>query len=357
MPDYTVVVPTYNEAESLPILVKKLRSLNSNVSIVVVDDSLSLETYNIAKQMDCITMHRKNSSGLSSAILAGFKLASTDKVIVMDADLQHPPEVIPKLAEKLNEHEMVIGTRRRKGGGVEGWSLPRKFISWFDNLLAFPIAPSMSDRTTGLFGIRKSLLSKNGASLDTRSWKIALEIVAKCRPESIGEVGYIFKSREKGISKFNAKQSKEIMKQKFRLYPQSQMLRFAAVGNAGMGVAIGVTWAIVELAGLPYQAGIAFSFVASTANNYVLNTVWTFKGKKGYPIGYGKYCLVSLLALGLYEGLTTLFVEIAGLWYLLGFILSILIVFPVNFILSKKFVWNKKKEEQQSILENSPKIA
>ena len=139
-PKVAVVVPTYNEAENLPVLAERLFALDvSELTLIVVDDGSPDGTGEVAKQLaaqydgrvELVQRHRKE--GLGPAYIAGFSHAldaGADVIVQMDADLSHQPEYIPQFIDALGESDVVIGSRYVSGGGVdEHWGIMRRLIS------------------------------------------------------------------------------------------------------------------------------------------------------------------------------------------------------------------------------------
>jgi dolichol-phosphate mannosyltransferase len=146
-------------------------------------------------------MVRKENPGLASSVLDGFKNASGDILVVMDADLSHPPEVIPRLLAPILEGEadFVIGSRYIKGGGVEGWAFHRQIISRIASWLGRVVLGGVHDPASGFFAIRAELV-KN-CDFEVKGFKICTELLTRCRGSRVVEVPYVFKGREKGKSK------------------------------------------------------------------------------------------------------------------------------------------------------------
>jgi dolichol-phosphate mannosyltransferase len=214
----SIIIPTYNERENLPILIERiLKSLNqhniTNYEIIIVDDNSPDGTGEIAEQLakqykNIKVLHRPAKMGLATAFLDGVKLAKGNIVALMDADLQHPPELLPELYQAiLNGYDMAIASRYIKGGGTENWSSKRKIVSKGAIILAhilFPESRKIKDITSGYFTIRKDIIQNK--KLNPIGYKIMLEIVVKAKPKRIIEIPFIFKSRTKGRSKLSSKE-------------------------------------------------------------------------------------------------------------------------------------------------------
>jgi glycosyltransferase involved in cell wall biosynthesis len=203
----SLVIPTYNEKENIGKLVPDVFRVfgESGISgeVIVVDDNSPDGTADAAERLSkkhkVRVIRREGKLGLSSAVLRGFMEARGDVLGVMDADLSHPAEKIPEMVSQLNDYDMVLGSRKVPGGSIEKWPLHRKVISRAASMLARPIT-SIRDPMSGYFFVKRSIL--DGADLDPKGFKIALEIAVKCRPD-VKEVPILFRNRVHGQSKMN----------------------------------------------------------------------------------------------------------------------------------------------------------
>ena len=165
-----VVVPTYNEAENLPVLAERLFALDiPDLILIVVDDGSPDGTGEVAKQLgaqydgrvELVQRHRKE--GLGPAYIAGFSHAldaGADFIVQMDADLSHQPEHIPQFIDALEESDVVIGSRYVSGGGVdEHWGIMRRLISSGGNWgIRTVTGVEVKDATGGFKAFRQSVL-------------------------------------------------------------------------------------------------------------------------------------------------------------------------------------------------------
>ena len=212
----TVVVPTYNEAESLPELVAALRALPVALSLLVVDDNSPDGTGQLAKGLaaDDASIHvlqRKAKEGLRSAYLDGFRLAlaeGAEAVLQMDADLSHDPQRIPAMIDRLQTADMVLGSRYVTGGSVDrDWPRWRRALSAFGNLYARTILGMPStDVTTGFRLWRRATLE--GMPLDRIQsngyvFLVEMAYLAHCLQYRIGEIPIHFTERRHGSSKMS----------------------------------------------------------------------------------------------------------------------------------------------------------
>jgi len=211
----SIITPTYKEAENIPEFTERLwRVLNHlPYELIIVDDNSPDGTADIAEELNSKygnikVLRRPSKLGLASAVKDGFNKAEADVLAVMDADLQHPPELLPKMYEKIEEgHDIVIASRYIEGGGVEGWSPWRKLVSKGATRLAHLILPrtrKIKDPVSGYFIVNREVI--DGIELSVKGFKILLEILDKGNYGSVAEVPYVFKPRKAGKSKLNLKE-------------------------------------------------------------------------------------------------------------------------------------------------------
>lgn len=198
-----IILPTLNEAESLKVLVPEIRNY-TRAEILIVDDS-SDNTTEVADSLGCIVF-RGTGGTLASAVIQGFRNTpqGTKKIIVMDADGQHPPELLPHMILALDHNDMVVASRLNKH--FYGSRL-REVISSWANLTAWVIAPQVKDRMSGYFGFRPDILN-NGTleKLNGLGFKIMLEVLVKGHPETLEQIPYVIRPRILGISKLKKAQ-------------------------------------------------------------------------------------------------------------------------------------------------------
>ncbi|MDR7462501.1 MAG: polyprenol monophosphomannose synthase [Armatimonadota bacterium] len=207
--EVSVVVPTYNERETLSELVGRLhQALGSGYEVVVVDDSSPDGTAELARELGrqypVRVLQRPGKLGLGSAVLEGARAASGRWVVVMDADLSHPPEVVPQLVDALRSGaELAVGSRYVPGGGVRDWPWRRRLMSRVAVALArLWLRERVSDPVSGFFAARRELLLD--PSLEGIGYKILLEVLVRNRGRSVVEVAYVFTDRRGGRSKLGA---------------------------------------------------------------------------------------------------------------------------------------------------------
>jgi dolichol-phosphate mannosyltransferase len=136
--------------------------------------------------------------------MAGFREADGDTLVVMDADLSHPPEAVPRLVDAVRDGtELAVGSRYVAGGGTVDWPLRRRVVSRVACLMGNVLVP-VRDATSGFFALRRSVIE--GVRLDPIGFKIGFEVIARGRYRGVVEVPYTFRDREAGRSKFGTRE-------------------------------------------------------------------------------------------------------------------------------------------------------
>ena len=251
-PTVSVIVPTFREAANLEVLVERvfrtLRTAAISGELILVDDASEDGTVEIvgrlSEQFPIRLMVRKIDRGLSSAVLCGFAQAHADRFVVMDADLQHPPEKIPELLRRLDEPpcDFVIGSRYIAGAGIEDhWPAHRRWVSRVATLLAGPLAP-LSDPMSGFFALRRETWHRARHALNPVGYKIALELYVKCRCLHPVEVPIRFAARYAGKSKLTLREQWRYLRHLARLYRFRYPVGVTIVAVLGACVVMGLTW-------------------------------------------------------------------------------------------------------------------
>ena len=219
-PRVSIIVPTYNEEENVRLLVERIdRALRGMpYEVIFVDDSTD-GTTGLLKDMAARNprvrvFHRSGERGLASAVVLGFRLAHGDRFVVMDADLQHPPELIPTLLHAMDQSgaDIVVPSRYVPGGSTAGFSWLRKAMSLVARWLAHLLVPAVrvtSDPLSGFFLVQRRVVE--GVELAPIGWKVLLEVLARGRYRKVLDVPYAFRARNAGLSKMTLHQQWEFL--------------------------------------------------------------------------------------------------------------------------------------------------
>ncbi len=209
--EFTVIIPVLNEGRNIGRLLQLLTESYKGISILVADDGsrdntqLAVRSF-AERNRNAKLIDRSNAAikGLTASVMDSVRKANTKYVIIMDGDLQHPPEAIRELAEKLKSLDVVGAARRNV---LVSWPWNRKLISMVATELArLRLGKNIQDPLSGFFGARtelfKGVLAKSGKRFEKEGYKVFFDLL-KCCPKGtrIGHVYYDFGLRKGGESK------------------------------------------------------------------------------------------------------------------------------------------------------------
>ena len=303
----------------------------------------------LANQYPIRLITRNFDRGLATAVLYGIRRLRHDYVIVMDADLSHSPEDVPRLFQRLKEEaDFVVGSRYVKGGSTDAkWSSFR----WLNSKVAVILARGLTDLKdpmAGFFGFRRSILA-NAPQLAPVGYKIALEILVKGNCWKVEEIPIAFSERTKGKSKLTLRQQVLYLRHLRRLYrfrfPQtSEIIQFGTVGCSGAVIDLFLFLALTYGGGIDHQLSRAMGFFAAVSWNWYSHRWFTFvggpdkkRGKQwieflaaacvGFTVNWGSYKLLSD------------YVPYLTQHHIVTFFLGILLGSGFNYTLSRWFVF------------------
>jgi dolichol-phosphate mannosyltransferase len=408
----SIIIPTYNESKNILNLLVRLRKVMSNSisvtpEIIVVDDNSPDNTGNIVESYSennielqdsersktnshesrgarfdrnsytrgCSikVVHRSQKSGLVSAILEGIKSSTGQYILVMDADLSHSPEVIPKMISELEKPEIdiVVASRYAIGGSIIGWPIKRRLLSKGAVKIAkygLHIRKEVRDPMSGFFALKRHIIEK--ITIDSAGYKILLEILVKASEARVKEVPYTFKDRKAGQSKLDQHVILEYIKAVYSLYrygqksPRRETIqkgierrrsvlflskagRFYTVGASGLLLNYMVS---VLLANNPtinsgYLQSTIVGIIVSNISNFLLNKFWTFEDRD-FSIRktlkqYALFAGISSGGAAIQLGSLYLFME-SGLSYEVSLITAVALASVSNFLFNKKWTFGEK---------------
>lgn len=345
MTGLSIVLPTYNEAESVGATLAALQEAlaGEDVEYLVVDDDSPDGTAGVAEDAGARVIVRKEERGLGTAVVRGLREARHDRVVVMDADGQHPATAVADLLRRsrTTDADLVVGSRHLEGGDAGGFGPVRRIISGGAALLGKVCLPpvrrhKLSDPMSGLFLVRRDRIDLE--RLRPTGYKILLEILARHDLQRVEEVGYRFGARHGGTSKLGPAVILQYLVHVVALgwqHPENRRIfNFGMVGASGVVVNLGLLALLTEGAGLHYLASAALSVEASILWNFLWNDAWTFRDRRG---GHRlarmlRFNLVALAALGINLATLAFLTEVVGLHYLVSELLAILVTFTFNYL-------------------------
>ena len=361
--ELSLIIPTYNESHNLPILIPSLiqlldRTIPERYELIVVDDNSPDRTWEVARELtsqysQLKVMRRENEKGLSTAVIRGWQVARGQILGVIDADLQHPPEILLQLWHQMQRGaDLAVASRHIEGGGVSEWNLIRRFLSRGAQMLGLLILPEvisrLSDPMSGYFMLRRHTIA--GMPLNPVGYKILIEVVARGRIRWIGEVGYVFRERLAGMSKVTWKQYLEyirhLLKLRLDLLPVKRFIRFGISGFSGVFVDFSIFYLLRTMLSLGLTRSTILSSEIAIINNFLWNDLWTFGDISRRQIGWKKrlkrllkFNLICISGLILNVLLVNFLFNILGINEYISKLIAIGAVTSWNFWFNLKLSW------------------
>ncbi len=358
----SLVIPTYNEGKNVNKIVSLLsgtldRAIPGAYELIIVDDNSPDGTWEIAQALmseypQLRVMRRVEERGLSTAVIRGWQAARGQVLGVIDADLQHPPELLLQLWGEIRRGaDLAVASRHVEGGGVSDWSVIRRFLSRGAQTVGLILLPGVvgrvSDPMSGYFLVRRHCLV--GRTLSPLGYKILIEVLARGRVPWIGEVGYVFQERQEGESKVTSKQYIDYLRHLWRLRlslgPIGRFIRFGTVGITGVIVDT-LVFALMLNWGFGLTRSKIVAAEAGILNNFLWNDLWTFRdvssrqpGKRQFLKRLLKFNTICLAGLILNVLLLNVFYNLLHVHPLIANLMAIAVVTFWNFWVNLKLSW------------------
>jgi dolichol-phosphate mannosyltransferase len=360
-PAISVVIPTRNEAGNVAELIRRLEAATESCSleVIFVDDSTDDTPAVIAdiarhSMFPILLRHRlpeERVGGLGGAVTLGISLSRAPWVCVMDADLQHPPELIPKLLDEAtrSESDVVIASRYCDFGGLGDFGRIRTYVSEGSTMLArlaFPTAlAGVTDPMSGFFLVRRDGLDLRG--LQPRGFKILFEILCRTPDLRKTEVPFRFGERFAGESKASLQEGVRYVRQllDLRFGPSwISFVRFALVGLTGILVNALALAAFAELFGIFYLTAAVLATQVSTLWNFMLTESVVFDrsfSTVGRLRRAALFYAMNNAALGLRGPMLFVLVSTLGIHYMISNIISLVSFTTIRFFTADRLIWRR----------------
>ncbi|HEX6386359.1 MAG TPA: glycosyltransferase family 2 protein [Anaerolineae bacterium] len=365
LPLLSVVVPTRNEATNVEPLLRRLSQAVGHLAleVIFVDDS-SDETANTIRRIAAsfpfavrlLARLPADRNGLSGAVVDGLRAARGEWVAIMDADLQHPPEVVPRMLThaQATGADMVVGSRTADLTGPRGLGFWRALTSQALTIMARTVFPRLlknaSDPLTGLFLIRRQAVDADLLRPD--GFKILLEILVRCPHLHVSEVFFDFAPRHHGASKADLHEGFRFFRHLLRLrltaYPE--FTRFLTVGTLGLVGNNLILLLLVERFGLHYLLSVVLAAELFTLLNFYLTETWVFSGRRQGHLSrrFLSFWLMNHLFLfALRLPIIFYLVSSSLAHYVVANLLSILAVSLLRYVLSEQWIWTSRLLSRQ----------
>jgi dolichol-phosphate mannosyltransferase len=396
--DLSVVIPTYNESENILGLLESIREKTPpslSTEIIVVDDNSPDRTGHLAEsysrtlvkgsvgaigpvgkgqtQFSLSVIHREGKKGLVSAIMEGIKSSKGQNILVMDADLSHSPDVIPRMVHELSSPgtDIVVASRYVRGGSIIGWPFKRRLISKGAVKIAqygLGLNKKVTDPMSGFFALKRHIIEN--LKIDSAGYKILLEILVKSDDAQIKEIPYTFTNRTAGKSKLDNTVIRDYIKAVYHLYRYgrtsgkaiswlrrvrkrrtvlflSKAGRFYTVGASGLLINYFVSVLLFSssFASLGYIQATIVGIIVSNISNFLLNKAWTFEDRDFAPRKtlrqYGLFAAITSGGAGIQLAVLHVLLQ-SGLSYEAALLIAVGIASISNFLLNKKLTFGEK---------------
>jgi len=409
--DLSIIIPTYNESENILYLLGSIKekippSLSSE--IIVVDDNSPDRTGELAEiysralgkddagvqepsstetrlhkdsnliEKDQINfsisvIHRDEKKGLVSAVMDGIKSSKGQHILVMDADLSHSPDIIPKMVKELSSSDVdiVVASRYIKGGSIIGWPFKRRLISKGAVKIAqygLGLNKKVTDPMSGFFALKRHII--DNVKINSAGYKILLEILVKSDNARVKEIPYTFTNRTAGKSKLDNAVIRDYIKAVYHLYRYgrtsgkaiswlrrvrkrrtvlflSKAGRFYTVGASGLLINYFVSVLLFSssFASLGYIQATIVGIIVSNISNFLLNKAWTFEDRdfslRKTLRQYGLFAAITSGGAGIQLGVLHVLLQ-SGFSYEAALLIAVGIASISNFLLNKKLTFGEK---------------
>jgi dolichol-phosphate mannosyltransferase len=350
-------VPTYNEAPNVGELVRRVTAAVSGIDaeIIFVDDSIDdtpevIRTIALDAALPVRLIHRdQRTGGLGGAVVEGFRAADADLCLVMDGDLQHPPEKIPEMLERFaqGDVDVVVASRYAGGGTSHGLAdRSRVLVSKASTAVTKAMFPvrlrDVTDPMTGFFLISRAAVDLDG--LRPRGFKILLEILVR-RTFRVAEVPFHFADRHAGESKASLRQGVHFLTQLAALR-FGKMSLFAVIGGLGAIANIAIV-ALLSGLGVDYIVAAVIAAEATIIGNFVLLERFVFADMRGQASGvwtrFAKSFAFNNAEAVIRIPIVALMVETGHISVVVATAVTLVVAFVVRFVFHSLVVYAPRK--------------
>ncbi|MFE2284209.1 glycosyltransferase [Streptomyces sp. NPDC059443] len=371
----TLIIPTFNEAGNIAELLSRLAAAlpaHLPCEVLFVDDSTDdtpavIEKAALEHAFPVAVLHRESpEGGLGGAVVEGIKRADTDWIVVMDADLQHPPHLVPELVGEGTRTgaDLVVASRYIAGGSRAGLAGSYRIAvsrgaTWLTKGL-FPRAlRGISDPMSGFFAMRRAAIGgENGSSGSSESgsgalkplgYKILLELAVRCRPARVAEVPFVFQDRYSGESKSTAREGLRFLTHLAALRsatPLARMIGFGLVGLSGFVPNLAALWLLTHAVSMNYLLAEVVANQAGVLWNFLLIETLLFRDRRRHrhwADRMGRFTLLANADLLLRIPLIAVFVGTLGFGVLTATALALVTTFVLRFAATEALVYLPRK--------------
>jgi len=358
--ELAIVVPTFNEIESIDVLVSAVQAAleGHNYEIIIVDDDSPDGTADRVREIArrdrrVLCLQRIGRRGLSGAFIEGALATAAPIVAVIDGDMQHDEMLLPAMLKILRTRdlEVVVGSRYLEKGGVGNWTGGRILVSQLATAVTRRVTGvTLSDPMSGFFMIRSEMLRRLAPQLSGIGFKILLDLFITA-PSVIrfAELPYRFRARPLGTSKMDAKVALEFVellldKAVGHIVP-AKFVIFSVVGTLGVVVHLFVLTLVFKEWGFDFESGqIAATLVAMTSN-FALNNALTYYDRRlsgwRWINGWFSFALASSIGAIANVGIATYLFSVQETPWLLSAVAGVLVGVVWNYTVTAIFTWRR----------------
>jgi dolichol-phosphate mannosyltransferase len=358
-PELTIVIPTYNERENLPILIDRIKKLldGHDWEIIVVDDDSPDGTSAVARSLGkqdrrVRSIRRIGRRGLSGAFLEGALASQARYIGVIDADMQHDESLLLTMLERIRQGDidLVVASRYTEGGSAACFSSWRARASlWATNLARKILKVELSDPMSGFFMVRRDLVEEAAPLLSSQGFKILLDIVSSVKGIiRVAELPYLFRNRLHGESKLDARVAFDfaelIMGRLTSNMVSFRFILFCLVGLIGLVLHL-LLLRLGLSAGLRFEVAQVLSTIIIIAQNFALNNSLTYRNQrlKGLKFinGLVRFEIICSISIISNVSVASWVYGLGNGWWVAG-IAGAIMSSAWNYIMSAAFVWRQR---------------
>jgi dolichol-phosphate mannosyltransferase len=372
-PLISLVIPTFNEAGNIPELLARLASAvpaDLTCEVIFVDDSTDDTPRVIAQTArDCrlavSVMHRdKPEGGLGGAVAAGLREASAPWIVVMDADLQHPPSLVPQLvaAGQRAGADLVVASRYTAGGshtGLDGGFrvLASSLTTRLAKLTFRRQLRQVSDPMSGFFAVRAAALDTG--LLRPLGYKILLELIVRCRLRRVTEVPYQFQDRFAGESKASLSEGWRFLRHLVMLRctgVRASMLAFGLIGLSGIVPNLATLWLLSKPLGMNYLLAEVLANQVAIIWNFLLLDFVLFSDRRHshWTRRFGKFLVLANSDLVARIPLLGLLVAHAHMNVLVATAITLIAAFGARYVVTDRFIYLARPGRRTGTVPEAP---
>ena len=359
-PELTVVVPTLNERDNVPLLVEHFNRVLAGISweAIFVDDDSPDGTADVVRdlaqrQSNIRCVQRLGRRGLSSACIEGVLASSAPYVAVMDGDLQHDPAVLAEMFERIKTDrlDIVVASRHVGSGSVGAWHRSRIMISdWASKLSRLVVRAELTDPMSGFFIIERRAFEGAMRSLSGQGFKILLDLFASAqRPLAFAEVPLIFRQRIHGESKLDTLVAWEylmlLLQKLVGPAVPVRFLLFSLIGGLGVVTHLVTLWLSIFVFGAGFAVAQGIATIVAMTGNFLLNNLFTYRDRRlqGWRLITGLISFYAICAAGAVGnvGIASYLFGAHQAWWLAG-IAGVAVSVVWNYAMSSIFTWSPR---------------